>query len=1386
MIWKKSMSKLRNKLIYKFTYKVIKWLTLLFCLFTVLLTTPFGSQLTIRLLNNIDGIHADYKAGSIVRDLELNSFHLNLDNLEIRFTDLVSEIDFSCSWRKTLCIDTLQASTFSLTYVSDDLNENLKHNLGESLDENVNTNSDTNPSMGLAEKSAVQVQGESTESTIISIDDSLFIMPFGIEAHSVTFGQSKLTINQTVIDIEEFTAQVDIKVSQFTVLKPTATTVSITPAQNTANGNTARDNTAINCQTPSRLKTESCKSSNHINNKIKQTANSIYTAFNTLPKISLPISLDIQELFVNQIRIIKHNTASTLTNLAKWPYQQNHLTGTWSKSEVNITNFKTSTLDFEIKQSALHGELIPPYKINGKLLAQLHKIPKWQEASDSIVNLSLQGAFDNLQVNITSKGSVILHSKGKINLTHQQLPFTLQLSANKLPLPLSLSQYAKPSSLSLDMSGDLVEQELNLISQLNSYGYKDALLKLSAKHKQGLVTLDELTFNEQAVDSPLRGRLKNQLNIHGSIDFQPETTSWQLFAGSSGFTLPQISLKGLMPPNKTNNKPISNAKNTQANSNINTENQSEVLQSILPPFIKGRVLGEIATTGFWAKSNWSLVIEDTHVSGTINDSALIINGAIAINQSGYLSPGDSNEEELLIGFGKDKLVLQTSSNDNWHVNAQLTIAEIKRWYPLVSGSINSNFTIRGYKEDPVISLKTQFAQLNWQHIYSPFVDVTATYQPFHDNKTQLTITNEIFEITDKSNNLSLQDIFLNFSGDSNKQQFQLEWQGDLAGKLKFSSQWHKALNQWQSTINQAALSYKKQKMHIDKAFSLNVNISNQQLFIEQHCWQGTGLSLCLSDDAIVGEAGDLAIGLNIDLSLLDEMMLPEEVQLQSKISGVIKTQWSPIHAISAQANLSLSPGNITINDEYNAQQISQWHQGELSFKMNESRVTSRFQLQDLHEKELIHINSTLSLLDDFPIEAQINLNQFNLQPFQALISNVVNLQGLVTSNLSVNGTVTVPKFNGNLAIDNGELLLSQNPNKLEKISAKLHIVNNHVQMAGNFFIKDNKAIVDGLLDWNKGLTTNIDLHAEQLPLAFPPQLVMKVSPQLNFSVKDKVLTISGNLDVLEGNYNIEKLPQGSIDLSDDVVIINEQGKEVLKEKTGLAIKTNVSINIAKAFTVSGQGLASNLLGQLKVTQQQKQPLQLFGNIQSVDGIYQAYGQKLTIEKGELTFNGPLTNPYFNLRASRHIKAEDIEVGLQITGLADALDMQLFSNPTMEAPEMLSYLARGRGLDSGGGSSTAAASMLIGFGVTNSVGLFDQLEKIPLISNIAVDTEGEGDATQATISGYVGNRVYLKYGIGVYEPINELTVRLFLLNRLWLEIVSGIEQSSDIYYSFDID
>ncbi|WP_169338308.1 translocation/assembly module TamB domain-containing protein [Colwellia piezophila] len=1325
---------------YKFTYKVMKWLILLFCLGTVLLTTPIGSQLTVSLLNNIDGFNADYKAGSLIRDIELNSFHLELATIDIKVTDLAAVIDFSCSWRKTLCIETLKVANFSLTYANEtEGNHDIKPTIATSIDKT------------------------KLDAATVNID-SLFVMPFAIEAKAVELSNSYLAINQTVIAIEQFTTQVDIKASQFTFNKPTANKLTIT---------LEKSETGSTSSTTQKLEAE------------PEPENKVYAAFSTLPEVNLPISLAVQQLFVEQLRIIelKANRPVNISvnNDEPWPYLRNHLTATWSNNDVNITDFKTSTADYEIKQSALKTVLIPPYQINAQVIAQLDNVPHWPQASNSTVELNLQGSFAELSANITSNGSVSLSSQGKINLTHPQLPFELQLSADKLPLPLSLAQYGKPSSLSFDVTGDLVEQTLHLTSQLNSYGYKNAQLKVSARHQQGLITLNELAFNEKNSNS--------QLGLHGHIDLQSTATSWQLFADSSGFSLPKIDLKALVFPSDINSTHAST--NVNANTNVNAESQDNFIEDLLPDVIKGRISGKIGSSGSWSSSKWAISVNDTDVSGFINDSEFLIKGDIALNQSGYFSSGDLAQGELLVVFDKDQLTLQTVDDNNWHVNGQLTIAEINRWYPFANGTVTSDFSIKGSKNDPVITLNTQLNNLHWQQFYSPMLNITASYQPFNNHKTQLTVKNDWLDITDKSSTTSIPNIFLNIAGDLAEHQLQLNWQGELAGNLTLSGQWHEAQNNWQGAIEEAALTYQQETLRNNHVFSLNFNLNDQQLRIEKHCWQGSGIEVCLPFDAIVGESGELTLALNLDLSLIDKMFLPNEVQLQSKISGDITAQWSPTQALSAQADFALSSGNIKITDQYNDKQVSQWRFGELSFKVNETKMTSKFQLQDGQEKPLINITSSIHFtdelpIDELPLEAQIELNQFNLQPFQALIHNVIDLQGYVTAELAVHGTIKAPLINGKIALDGGELLLSQNPNKLEKVSAELQINNNQAEILAGFFIQEDKATLNGHLAWQDGFTVDIDLHAKQLPIVFPPQLIAKISPTLNFSLKEKVLTISGMLNVLEGSYNIEKLPQGSIKLSDDVIFIDDQGKELFKQRSGIVLKTDVSLNIAKAFTVSGQGLESNLFGQLQITQQPSKPLQLFGNIQSENGTYQAYGQKLTIEKGEISFNGPLTNPYFNLRASRHIKSEDIEVGLKITGLADALDIQLFSTPTMEAPEMLSYLARGRGLDSGGGSSTAAASMLIGFGVTNSVGIIDQLEKVPLISNIAVDTEGEGDTTQATISGYIGERVYLKYGIGVYEPINELTVRLYLLNRLWLEVVSGIEKSSDLYYSFDID
>ena len=1271
----------------KFTLTLAKYVAIFLIVITLLLTTPWGSRLTLAFLNNFDSITADYQSGSLVRDIELNTFHLKLDKLDIDINGLSAEFNFSCALKKTLCIKSVKADYFSLRYVAN-------------------------------------TEGLNQATEQVNESNSLFEMPFAIKANSVKLKRSHLEINDTEITIDQLMAQLAISKSAFIILQPSARKLAISLSANEKSAPTASQN----------------------------TIDSIGQTLSQLPEIDLPIALNIKKMHVDDLVI------ETKTNIGKseqqWQSTNNQLSATWVHTKVSINQLQTSTSTFSITQLIADAKLTPPYQINTQLISQIKNVPWWPEITNTKQQILLEGSLENLVYELNSEGSLALTSQGKINLTHPNMPFNLAIDAQKIPMPLSLANYGKPSSLSLMLSGDLTEQAIELTSRLKSYGYNNAQVNLSAKHQQGHFSIKELLFEDK--------KSASHLNMQGNLALLPTSTTWQLSAQSTGFYFPKISTESLseLGQNKA---------------------QTDPLKSNLPDSITGRLQGYITSTGAWSKKQWTVSISDTDISGKVNDSELSIKGDIGLNHTGHLQQGN-----LFVAFNKSKLTLQTASGSYWDINGQLSIDNINQWYQGVNGSLVSDFSVTGAKDNPVIYLNSQITQLNWQQWLSNSLNIEGSYQPMSNHQLQLTVKNEQLEWVQEGSIINVDDFIFSVQGNASQHQVQAHWLGDFSGKLALIGHWNDTFTQWQSSVEQSLLAHKNTQLSNNKAFVMNIDLSNQQAVIQSHCWQGEGVSICLPNETVIGESGEVAVKLSVDLSAIDELLLPKDIELISHVNGELNAEWSAQQAIKAKAHFALSSGYIKVNDDFNQHKLSQWSQGEFTFTVDEEQFTSKLQLTDTHNKDLMHINSIVKLIDEYPVDAHIELNQFNLEPFQAVLADAVNLQGSITADITVNGTIDSPSINGGIILDKGKLRLIQNANTFDNISTTIAIENNQATLQGSFFLEDNKANLTGAMSWQKGFTLNAKLTADALPLVFPPQLVMSVAPNINFSLKEKALTISGNIDVLDGSYNIEKLPEDSVPLSDDVIIIDQQGQAVVKQSTGFDIKTNVSVNINKAFSISGQGLESHLFGQLQIKQQEKQPLHLFGKIQSNKGTFQAYGQKLKIEKGELNFNGPIDNPYFNLRASRHIKAEDIDVGIQITGLVDALDMQLFSSPTMEMPEMLSYLVRGRSLDSGAENSTAAASFLVGFGVTNSMGLFDQIEKIPLISNIAIDTEGEGEQTQATVSGYLGNRVYLKYGIGIYEPVNELTVRMYMFNRFWLEVVSGIEQSTDIYYSFDID
>ncbi len=73
-----------------------------------------------------------------------------------------------------------------------------------------------------------------------------------------------------------------------------------------------------------------------------------------------------------------------------------------------------------------------------------------------------------------------------------------------------------------------------------------------------------------------------------------------------------------------------------------------------------------------------------------------------------------------------------------------------------------------------------------------------------------------------------------------------------------------------------------------------------------------------------------------------------------------------------------------------------------------------------------------------------------------------------------------------------------------------------------------------------------------------------------------------------------------------------------------------------------------------------------------------------------------------------------------------------------------------------------------------------------MQDLQLDTAGSGEDSQVTVSGYIMPGLQVKYGVGIFKPLGEFTVRYRLMKDLYLEGVSGVESAVDLLYQFEFD
>lgn len=272
-------------------------------------------------------------------------------------------------------------------------------------------------------------------------------------------------------------------------------------------------------------------------------------------------------------------------------------------------------------------------------------------------------------------------------------------------------------------------------------------------------------------------------------------------------------------------------------------------------------------------------------------------------------------------------------------------------------------------------------------------------------------------------------------------------------------------------------------------------------------------------------------------------------------------------------------------------------------------------------------------------------------------------------------------------------------------------------------------------------------------------------------------------------------------LSDDVVILGREEPA----GGGLAITSDVRVALGDALYLSAFGVETRLGGALRLRQQPDRPLVAIGSVSTIGGSYKGYGQRLAIERGLVSFQGPLDDPGLNIVALR--KGLAVEAGVAITGSARRPQVRLVSEPSVPDPEKLSWIVLGRAPDASGGADLAlllpAAQALLGGpggGMTEQLSRslgFDsfaigqgELNSSSRTATSRVAGSGTTIASGPTVAGQVlslGKRLstdlFLSFeqSLGGAESLVRLTYQLG--RRVSVVARGGTDNALDVYYTF---
>ncbi|MBD1390680.1 translocation/assembly module TamB domain-containing protein [Neiella sp. HB171785] len=978
----------------------------------------------------------------------------------------------------------------------------------------------------------------------------------------------------------------------------------------------------------------------------------------------------------------------------------------------------------------LHGDaqLAHPYPMQLDVTLEPQQAPLFANLKGSRWQATIDGDLENLVLAASEQQRLFWQINGDVALANPDMPFHLSLAGKQMIMPDELTEVLQYQTVSASAQGNRHQQEFEIQGQIDTE-FEQLPIKVqitaSGQHGDQQLTLANLQITDLLHQGSLSG--------DATLDYR-QGLSWLLNGNFEQLRLPQWQLP---------DTPV--------------------------------ISGDIKHSGRWHEHQWQLDFTPININGDYLDMPVSLQGKLSVNNKlqGYA-------DDVSIEIAGSQLQLSGRVDEQWQVTGKLLGKQLNRWLEGAVGTINSDIEINGRYDDPHIAIKGQLERFGYdQSIQAESATIAASYRPLSNHQHQFELAMRDTEL----GHLESEQITLTSAGDLSHHQLKLSGAGDFIPHVELQGGWSEAEQSWTAQLQAADFVTTAGHWRLDQPVDLHFGLAQQQFDIGKHCWQARDSSVCLRQPATLGQTGHAELSIDISGHDLTRQLLHQDYQVSGHLKGELDAHWRPEQRPNAEFQLTSQDLTMAFHSQVDSdQQQVDIGQLDISGAIDDRQAKVKLELHTGHGANLSFHGSVQH--DDTALAGQLSVSSFELGHFKSLLPDIERVKGFLNGQASIAGTLSDPLIEGEFNLNDGEIVLLSNPTPIDRLNLSLQFNQQQANLNSQFHLGKNAASLTAAANWRDQFTLTSRFTGDKLAVLLPPESSLVLTPDLRFDFAYGTPALTGTIAVPKAEIVFRSLPDTGIAVSDDQVFIDQ-----IDPQSRADANLNAKINIALGddIRVNALGFIGRIGGQLEVIKQPNVPVQLYGPIELTNGRYRAYGQRLDVQSGSAVhFNGPPELAALNIRAAREIKSADVIAGIHATGTVKQPIIAFYSDPAMQQQEVLSYIIRGRGLDSDDSNSTMAAATALGVTAASSLGITNSMEQITGIQQVSLDTEGEGDETQVTISGYVGERLFLKYGMGVFEPINEVTVRFYLLNQLWVETVSGIENSADLYYSFFIE